>query len=64
MLFLTPKKAIFIGVRPTHLTHLNIHTNFGINRKLAPGDRVVTRGNERIFPGMPVAGEPLEYELP
>ena len=31
---------------------------------LAAGERVVTRGNERIFPGMPVAGEPQEYEQP
>jgi RND family efflux transporter MFP subunit len=31
---------------------------------LAAGDRVVTRGNERIFPGMPVAGEAQEYPQP
>jgi RND family efflux transporter MFP subunit len=31
---------------------------------LAAGDRIVTRGNERIFPGMPVNGTPQEYELP
>jgi RND family efflux transporter MFP subunit len=31
---------------------------------LAPGDRVVTRGNERVFPGMPVAGEAQEYPQP
>jgi hypothetical protein len=31
---------------------------------LAPGDRVITRGNERIFPGMPVAGEAQEYPQP
>jgi RND family efflux transporter MFP subunit len=28
------------------------------------GQRVVTRGNERLFPGQPVSGEPLEYALP
>ena len=28
------------------------------------GDRVITRGNERVFPGQPVAPEILEYELP
>ena len=28
------------------------------------GERIVTRGNERLFPGMPVQGEPLEYSLP
>jgi RND family efflux transporter MFP subunit len=31
---------------------------------LAAGDRVVTRGNERIVPGMAVAGEAQEYEQP
>lgn len=29
-----------------------------------PGARVVTRGNERLFPGQPVEGEALAYELP
>ena len=28
------------------------------------GDRVVTRGNERLAPGQPVAPQPLEYKLP
>jgi RND family efflux transporter MFP subunit len=31
---------------------------------VAAGQRVVTRGNERLFPGQRVVGEPLEYELP
>lgn len=29
-----------------------------------PGHKVVTRGNERLRPGQPVRGEPLEYALP
>lgn len=29
-----------------------------------PGTKVITRGNERIFPGQPVNGEPQEYALP
>lgn len=29
-----------------------------------PGDRVVTRGNERLMPGMGVSGTPLEYKVP
>lgn len=29
-----------------------------------PGQRVVTRGNERLVPGQPVEGELLNYELP
>lgn len=31
---------------------------------LQVGDRVITRGNERVFPGQPVEPERLEYELP
>jgi RND family efflux transporter MFP subunit len=31
---------------------------------IGPGDRVVTRGNERLSPGQPVNAEPLEYPLP
>jgi RND family efflux transporter MFP subunit len=31
---------------------------------IRPGDRVITRGNERLRPGMPVQATPLEYERP
>jgi len=31
---------------------------------IQPGDRIVTRGNERIFPGQAVEAEMMEYELP
>ena len=31
---------------------------------LKAGDRVVVRGNERLFPGQQVQGEPQEYPLP
>ena len=31
---------------------------------VASGQRVVTRGNERLAPGMSVQGELLEYPLP
>lgn len=31
---------------------------------ISAGQKIITRGNERIFPGMPVSGEPLEYALP
>lgn len=31
---------------------------------IAAGDRVVTRGNERLFPGMAVAPKPEEYKAP
>jgi hypothetical protein len=29
-----------------------------------PGQRVVTRGNERLRPGQTVQGSPVEYKLP
>ncbi|HET6277750.1 MAG TPA: efflux RND transporter periplasmic adaptor subunit [Candidatus Polarisedimenticolia bacterium] len=35
-----------------------------IDGGIAAGEQVVTRGNERLSPGQPVAGEPLEYALP
>jgi len=31
---------------------------------LAAGDKVIVRGNERVFPGQVFKGEPLEYDLP
>lgn len=31
---------------------------------ISPGDRVITRGNERLFPGQAVQARPVEYELP
>jgi hypothetical protein len=31
---------------------------------LGAGDRVVVRGNERLFEGQTVRGEALEYPLP
>jgi RND family efflux transporter MFP subunit len=35
-----------------------------VEGEIRSGDRVVTRGNERVFPGQSVEGESLEYELP
>ena len=31
---------------------------------IRPGQRVITRGNERLVPGQPVQAQPLEYALP
>ena len=31
---------------------------------VAPGTKVITRGNERLRPGQPVRGEPVEYQAP
>ena len=33
-------------------------------REVSPGQKVVTRGNERLTPGQAVEGEPQEYALP
>jgi RND family efflux transporter MFP subunit len=35
-----------------------------VEGELKAGNRVVTRGNERLRPGLPVEGEPVEYALP
>jgi RND family efflux transporter MFP subunit len=35
-----------------------------VSGPVAPGQKVVTRGNERLQPGQKVRGEPLEYDLP
>ena len=35
-----------------------------VEGELQSGQRVVTRGNERLMPGQKVAGRPLEYDLP
>lgn len=35
-----------------------------VEGSLQPGQKVVTRGNERLQPGQRVQGQPLEYQLP
>ncbi len=35
-----------------------------VNGGISPGDKVITRGNERLFPGQPVQAEPLTYPVP
>jgi RND family efflux transporter MFP subunit len=35
-----------------------------IRGEIAAGEQLVTRGNERLFPGQSVTGEPVEYALP
>jgi RND family efflux transporter MFP subunit len=35
-----------------------------IEGPIRPGQKVVTRGNERLQPGQPVSAEPLDYRLP
>jgi RND family efflux transporter MFP subunit len=35
-----------------------------VNGPVRPGDKVITRGNERLAPGMGVTATPLEYKVP
>lgn len=35
-----------------------------IEGPISPGDKIVTRGNERLRPGQEVQGDPVTYELP
>ena len=35
-----------------------------VNGAVSPGDKVITRGNERLQPGQPVQAEPLPYPSP
>jgi len=53
------------GVEPVPVT---LGTAVGdwvaVDGALERGQRVITRGNERIFPGQKVAGQPVEYPLP
>jgi multidrug efflux pump subunit AcrA (membrane-fusion protein) len=37
---------------------------YAVTGPLEAGQRVVTRGNERLRPGQKVAPQPMEYELP
>ena len=35
-----------------------------VDGEVKPNDRVITRGNERVFPQQKVSAERVEYELP
>lgn len=65
-----PMKFVYVLQDDNSATQTPVEVGSGVGAwvsvrgELAPGAKVITRGNERIFPGMPLAGEPLEYELP
>ncbi len=74
-----PKDAIVQQGRERVVFRLNgegsvervpIETGAGIGSWIAvvgpieAGHKIITRGNERLFPGQTVEGEPLEYKLP
>ena len=35
-----------------------------VNGTVRPGEKIITRGNERVFPGQPVQGTPINYPTP
>ena len=76
---IVPKDAIVQQGRERVVFHLNgegsvervpIETGAGIGSWIAvigpieAGYRIITRGNERLFHGQKVEGEPMEYKLP
>ncbi|MFQ5817653.1 MAG: efflux RND transporter periplasmic adaptor subunit [Terriglobia bacterium] len=76
---LVPKDAIVTRGERTFIYLLNgdstvselaVETGSGVGSwievkgKVEPGQHVITRGNERLFPGQVVRGQPLAYELP
>ncbi len=62
--------AVFVIGDEDRVRRVAVRTGVGVGAwvavegELAAGDRVVTRGNERLFPGQQVAPQPVEYELP
>jgi RND family efflux transporter MFP subunit len=53
------------GVEPVPVTPgTAVGDWLAVDGALEPGQRVITRGNERIFPGMRVVGEPVAYPVP
>ncbi len=52
-------------VRPVPVTvGLGVGQWTSVDGQVRPGDKVVTRGNERLRSGQPVSGQLLEYKLP
>jgi RND family efflux transporter MFP subunit len=76
---LVPKDAVVGAGKGQHIYRINgdskvemveVTTGAGhgdwvvVQGDVKSGQKVVTRGNERLMPGMAVAGEPLEYAAP
>lgn len=65
-----PERIVFRIGEGEVLERLSIETGASqgvwieVSSGIEAGDRVVVRGNERVFPGMKVNAELLEYELP
>jgi RND family efflux transporter MFP subunit len=65
-----PGRFVFVIGEDDTVQQLPVETGVGVGEwivvsgSLQAGQKIVTRGNERLFPGQPVLGEPLAYELP
>jgi RND family efflux transporter MFP subunit len=65
-----PQKVVYLINGRQVVDRVPVETGAGVGSwvtvegPIKPGQKVITRGNERLRPGMPVTGEPLEYALP
>ncbi len=65
-----PHKVIYVIKDDGTVDPIRVRTAAGVGSwievsgNVRPGQRVVTRGNERLMPGQAVQGEPIEYKLP
>ena len=65
-----PDEFVFLLGEDGKVNRMPVRSGSGVGSwvevrgEILPGQRVVTRGNERLRPGQPAQGEPIEYELP
>ncbi|MFQ5663903.1 MAG: efflux RND transporter periplasmic adaptor subunit [Terriglobia bacterium] len=65
-----PRRFVYLMNGDNTVSLVRIETGTGVGSWIEvrggvqPGQRVITRGNERLRPGQVVQGQPLEYELP
>ncbi len=65
-----PQKLLYRVNGDNTVEELSVETGAGagvwieINGPVRPGDKIITRGNERLAPGMGVNATPLEYAVP
>ena len=64
------QKLVYLINGDNTVSAVNVETGTGVGSwievqgSVEPGQKVVTRGNERLQPGQRVEGEPITYELP
>ncbi|MBI2957170.1 MAG: efflux RND transporter periplasmic adaptor subunit [Acidobacteria bacterium] len=64
------QKVVYLLNGDNTVSSVSVETGAGVGGwvevrgALRAGQKVITRGNERLRPGQTVAGQPLEYELP